>query len=82
MFEHFSAVHGTAVTLLRLNYAIDLRYGILLDIAQKLWHREPVNVAMPSVNVIWQGDANSICLRSRNSRPPCRLKERKPPLLC
>lgn len=75
MFEHFSAVHGTPVTLLRLNYAIDLRYGILLDIAQKVWHREPVNVAMPSVNVIWQGDANSICLRSFAiaASPPVKL---------
>jgi nucleoside-diphosphate-sugar epimerase len=64
MFEHFSATHGTPVTLLRLNYAIDLRYGVLLDIGQKVFERRPVNLKMGHANVIWQGDANSICLRS------------------
>lgn len=64
MFEHFSGLHGTPVTLLRLNYAIDLRYGILVDIAQKVWDGQAVNVTMPAVNVIWQGDANSVCIRS------------------
>ncbi|MGI8989316.1 MAG: NAD-dependent epimerase/dehydratase family protein [Bryobacteraceae bacterium] len=64
MFEHFSAVNGTKIALLRLNYAIDLRYGILLDIGAKVFARQPVDVTMPSVNVIWQGDANSICLQA------------------
>jgi nucleoside-diphosphate-sugar epimerase len=64
MFEYFSARHGTPVTLLRLNYAIDLRYGVLLDIGQKVFERRPVNLKMGHANVIWQGDANSICLRS------------------
>jgi nucleoside-diphosphate-sugar epimerase len=64
MFEHFSAVHGTPVTLLRLNYAIDLRYGVLLDIGQKVFERRPLDLAMGHANVIWQGDANSVCLRS------------------
>ena len=64
MFEHFSAVHGTPVTLLRLNYAIDLRYGVLLDIGQKVFERRPIDLAMGHANVIWQGDANSVCLRS------------------
>lgn len=75
MFEHFSELHGTPVILLRLNYAIDLRYGILLDIAQKVRAGHPVNVTMPAVNVIWQGDANSICLRSFQlaASPPLKL---------
>ncbi len=64
MFEYFSARFGTRVTLLRLNYAIDLRYGVLLDIGQKIFEHRPVSLSMGHVNVIWQGDANSICLRS------------------
>lgn len=64
MFQHFSACYGTPVTILRLNYAIDLRYGVLLDIGQKVFERRPVNLQMGHANVIWQGDANSVCLRS------------------
>jgi nucleoside-diphosphate-sugar epimerase len=64
LFEHFSSVYGTPVCLLRLNYAIDLRYGVLLDIAGKVRQRRPIHLAMGAVNVIWQGDANSACLRS------------------
>lgn len=64
MFEYGSAKWGTPVTILRLNYAIDLRYGVLLDIGLAVFERRPVDLRMPSVNVIWQGDANSWCLRS------------------
>jgi nucleoside-diphosphate-sugar epimerase len=64
MFEMASRAHGTRVAILRLNYAIDLRYGVLVDIALKVFHSEPVSVEMGYVNVIWQGDANRVALES------------------
>ena len=64
MFEYVSHQWGTPVAILRLNYAIDLRYGVLLDIASTVYERRPVNLRMGLVNVIWQGDANAACLRS------------------
>jgi nucleoside-diphosphate-sugar epimerase len=64
MFEYGSHQWRTPVTLLRLNYAIDLRYGVLLDVARTVFDRRPVDLRMPLVNIIWQGDANSWCLRS------------------
>jgi nucleoside-diphosphate-sugar epimerase len=64
IFEYFSGRHGTRVALLRLNYAIDVRYGVVLDIGKKVFLRQPVSLAMGRVNVIWQGDANSVVLRS------------------
>jgi dTDP-4-dehydrorhamnose reductase len=64
MFEYASYRWGTRVAILRLNYAIDLRYGVLLDIARAVFEGRPVNVRMGLVNVIWQGDANRVCLRA------------------
>jgi len=63
MLQHLSAQHGTKVALLRLNYAVEMRYGVLLDIGRKVFAREAVDLGTGNVNVIWQGDANSICLR-------------------
>jgi hypothetical protein len=64
MFEYGSAKWGTPVVILRLNYAIDLRYGVLVDIATAVFHRLKIDLSMAAVNVIWQGDANAMALRS------------------
>ena len=61
---YFSSQFDTPMAILRLNYAIDLRYGILLDIAEKVYAEEPISLEMGNVNVIWQGDANAVALRA------------------
>jgi nucleoside-diphosphate-sugar epimerase len=64
MFEYGSQCWGTRVTILRLNYAVELRYGVLADIGLAVFQRRPIDLRMGYVNVIWQRDANSACLRS------------------
>lgn len=64
MLQWISARYETPVCLLRLNYAIDLRYGVLVDLALKIVTGGEIDLAVPLVNVIWQGDANAVALRS------------------
>jgi nucleoside-diphosphate-sugar epimerase len=64
MFESGSMRWGTPVVLLRLNYAVELRYGVLVDIGRAVFEGRPISLGMPFVNVIWQRDANSWCLRA------------------
>ena len=72
LLTHMSKTHGTPMAILRLNYAVETRYGVLLDIGTRVFERKPIDLGMGCANVIWQGDANSICLRSfaHASSPP------------
>jgi nucleoside-diphosphate-sugar epimerase len=62
VFEHYSATRGTRVAIVRLNYAIDLRYGVLVDLATRIRDGVAIPLAMGHVNVIWQRDANAAAL--------------------
>jgi nucleoside-diphosphate-sugar epimerase len=64
MFEYVSRMYKTSVALIRLNYAVEPRYGVLVDIAQKVKNNMPVDVSMGYFNAIWQGDANNMVIRS------------------
>jgi nucleoside-diphosphate-sugar epimerase len=63
VFEFFSREYGTRCLILRLNYAVDLRYGTLVDIARKVYAGRAVDLTVSHFNAIWQGDANSYALR-------------------
>jgi nucleoside-diphosphate-sugar epimerase len=64
VFEFFSRRNGTPMAILRLNYAIEPRYGVLRDVADKVISHRPVDLSMGYANVIWQRDANAIALRA------------------
>ncbi len=74
VFQYFCLKNNTPALIYRLNYANDVTYGVLLEIAKSVREGKPVNVSMGSVNVIWQGDANEIALRAlRHCEVPAKL---------
>jgi nucleoside-diphosphate-sugar epimerase len=75
IFQFSSRQNRTPIALVRLSYALDLRYGVLVDIARKVAQEEPVDVTMGYANAIWQGDANEMVIRSLGlaSVPPLAL---------
>ena len=83
-FEKVSAQHGTPVVLIRLNYAVEFRYGVLTDIAQKLMDGSPLDVSTGWVNVIWQRDAVDHIIRSSQvaASPSVPLNITGTPALC
>lgn len=72
IFEYHSHKNQTPMLFYRLNYAIDMRYGVLLEVAKAVHEQRPINLTMGHANVIWQGDANSMALRclTECSYPP------------
>ncbi|MEK6781203.1 MAG: NAD-dependent epimerase/dehydratase family protein [Bacteroidota bacterium] len=64
LFQHYALKYSTPILIYRLNYANDVSYGVLLDIAKAVKSKKSIDLSMGHVNVIWQGDANEIALRS------------------
>ncbi|MDR3637606.1 MAG: NAD-dependent epimerase/dehydratase family protein [Isosphaeraceae bacterium] len=83
ILEHLSRAQGTSVALIRLNYAVEMRYGVLLDLGRKVLAGEPVDLAMGYCNVIWQADANAhaLCAFGHAASPPFVLNVAGPEVL-
>jgi hypothetical protein len=64
IFDHAALTRGTKVANIRLNYAVDLRYGVLADIAHRIQNRQPIDVTTGHANLVWQGYANEVALRT------------------
>lgn len=64
VFQYYSAKNNTPILIYRLNYANDVTYGVLLEIAKSVRDKKPIDLRMGYVNVIWQGDANEMALRA------------------
>jgi nucleoside-diphosphate-sugar epimerase len=72
LVEHVSRTQGTPVSVLRLNYATELRYGVLVDVAQRVMAGLSIDLTMGNVNALWQGDANAmaLCAFAQAASPP------------
>lgn len=83
VLTHFSETYGTRLSLIRLNYAVEMRYGVLVDLAQKVLAGEPIDLSTGQVNVVWQGYANEVTLRSLTlaDTPPAVLNVTGPELI-
>ena len=83
IFEHFSRTLDLRLALLRLNYACDLRYGVLVDLARRILAGAPVDLGMGWFNTLWQGDANAmtLCCFEQAASPPLLLNLTGPELL-
>src|SRR6266480_2521485 len=83
MFEHFSRALSIPVSIIRLNYATEVRYGVLVDIAQRVFSGKPVSLSMGYLNAIWQGDASAMSLQALGiaSVPPFLINIAGPELL-
>jgi nucleoside-diphosphate-sugar epimerase len=74
MFQYFGSIHKTPLLMYRLNYANDVSYGVLLEIARAVKEKRPVDLSMGQVNVVWQGDANEVALRAlRHCAVPAKI---------
>ena len=74
IFRYFSEKNHTPTLIYRLNYAVDLRYGVLLEIAKAVLEGRPIDLTSGNVNVIWQGDANEIAIRAlRHCSSPAKI---------
>ncbi|MBD7919602.1 NAD(P)-dependent oxidoreductase [Cellulomonas sp. Sa3CUA2] len=83
VFEHFALKNGTPLTLFRLGYAIETRYGVLAEIASAVNNGDPIDLSMGHASVIWQGDAAEYALRSLllADNPPTRLNVTGPEIV-
>jgi nucleoside-diphosphate-sugar epimerase len=83
ILEHLSRAQGTPMALIRLNYAVEMRYGVLVDLARKVLAGEPVDLTMGYFNVVWQADANAhaLCAFGRAASPPFVLNVAGPEVL-
>jgi nucleoside-diphosphate-sugar epimerase len=64
VFEHFSRTDGTPVAIIRLNYAVEMRYGVVIDLAACVLGGETIDLEMGNFNCVWQGDANAVSIRA------------------
>jgi len=83
MFEYFSQLYKTPVTIVRLNYANEPRYGIIVDLALKILNDKPIDLTMGTVNLIWQRDANDYIIQAMSlaKSPPAILNVTGPDTL-